>query len=85
MIWKNISEPNEDGVDPKNLGYILLKGKLDTSMLNEDVAASFPVSENMVVVGYYDWLDEAWALSSTPFYGPFFIPSYYAECSLLTR
>jgi len=82
-MWKNIVDTT-DGVDPKNLGIILLKGKLDCSMLKEEYIDAFP-QNTMAVVGYWDPIDEAWALTSTLWYGPFFIPTHYAVCDLLNR
>lgn len=77
MKWIPIETSLEDGRDPKNAGVLLLRGALDRSTLTGDGDEMFP-RQNVRTVGYWDSLDEAWALTTTPWYGPFFIPTHYA-------
>jgi hypothetical protein len=53
---------------------ILLWGKLR----DPGVTALHP-HQNIRVVGYWDDIDSAWALTSTPWDGPFFEPICWAE------
>lgn len=78
MKWVSISKSLPDGRSPKNAGVLLLKGTIDRSTLNEDEDHAFP-RQVVRTIGYWDSLDGAWALSTTPWYGPFFNPTHYAE------
>jgi hypothetical protein len=77
LIWIPIETPLEDGRNPKNAGVLLLKGTLDRSTLTQPGDEMFP-RQTVRTVGYWDSLDEAWALTTTPWYGPFFNPTHYA-------
>lgn len=77
MEWIDIKSRCPNGRDPRNVGVCLLKGTVDHSTLDADQRSSF-LKGVIRVVGYYDFIDEAWALTSTPWYGPFFNPTHYA-------
>ena len=78
MTWREISQNLEDGRDPRTAGVLLLKGKLDVSTLGNELDTNVYPRQTIRVMGYWDSLDEAWALTSTPWYGPFFLPTHYA-------
>lgn len=68
VSWQDISTAPKDRV-------LLLFGTLSGPGLDE----SHPEGPRRVV-GYWDSMDEAWALTDTPWSGPFFEPTYWAEC-----
>lgn len=65
--WRSMDEAPRDKP-------ILLYGSLSGSALNE-----WHPTQPIRAVGYWDAIDEAWALSDTPYYGPFFEPLCWAE------
>lgn len=77
MKWIPVENALPDGRDPRNAGVLLLKGTVNRSTLNEDEDAAFP-RQVVRTVGYWDSLDEAWCMTTTPWYGPFFNPTHYA-------
>ena len=77
MNWIPIGDPSPNGLDAQSEGVVLLKGTIDRATLTDDEDSCFP-RETIRVVGYWDSIDSAWALTSTPWYGPFFNPTHYA-------
>lgn len=74
--WRSIDTPMPDGSDPKD-HRLILRGTIDRTTLSEDEDTWFP--RGMVrCFGYWDTIDDAWALETTPWYGPFFFPTHYA-------
>lgn len=77
MRWIPIDKNLPDGRDPKHAGVLLLKGTLDRSTLTAEESCWFP-DATVRTVGYWDSLDGAWSLTTTPWFGPFFLPTHYA-------
>lgn len=66
--WRPIKDAPKDGT------VILLWGKLRDPGLTE-----WHSTGKLRVVGYWDHVDSAWSLVSTPWTGPFFDPVCWAE------